>query len=157
MSTDRDIGMLVGRVEALTETVKSLDTHNSNQHQAMFSYIDDLKGKVSQVEIEQAGMRVFNEGLSENLTMIIGNIGELKINVSKDILELRSVMLIQLQQNLFSKINQFFKDALIPFIQTKAGFIIAVIITVVVIYVLAGYYIGFDKILLLIDRLLKRS
>lgn len=155
MSTDKDVGILIGKVESLVETVKVLDSHNSRQHTSMFDYITALQTKVSGIEIEQMGAKIFGEGLSENLTLIITDIKDLKVNVSKDISELRSVMLIQLQQRIFERVSNFFVEALIPFIKTKAGFIISILITVIVIYVICGYFIGFDKILLLIDKLLK--
>lgn len=139
--SERDIGILLGRVDSLAEIIKSLDTHNSSQHTAMFTYIDDLKGKISQIEIEQMGVKVYGEGLNENLTYIIAEIGELKDNTKKDITELRTVMLVQLGQGFWKRIFDFQIDLitkLTDFVKTKAGAIIGVLVILAIIACMFG-------------------
>ena len=152
-NSDMQIGKLIAEVVALNIAIQTQDTHNSKQHDTIFQYIKTTEERLTKVEIDSAGMKVFNEGLSENLSFIITNINELKGNVSADISELRRAMLMQFQKNFLNKLGQFLKEGLTPFVKTKAGFIISILITVIVLYVIFGYIIGFDKILLLIDKI----
>lgn len=139
--SERDIGILLGRVDSLAETIKSLDTHNSEQHKTMFIYINELKEKIGQVEIEQAGVKVYGEGLNETLTYIITEISGLKENTAKDISELRSVILVQLGQGFLKRLFDFqldFLSKITDFVKTKAGAVISILIVIAIIACIFG-------------------
>lgn len=151
-----DVGILIGKVEILTDTIKTLDEHNSKQHSSMFEYINQLQEKTRGLEVEQVGIQVFNAGVSENLNLIITDIRTLKTDVSDDIKELRNAMLIQLQQGFFDKFSKFCKESIVPFAKTKAGMLILTFIALIIGYISLRYFIGLNEILALVSKFTTR-